>query len=525
MGGGQGEEPGDGLAIVFHLGPVAVGVEGLVGLEVEHTGADGDSVVVAFEMQAVDLARQPFSVEDGFERLLAQQFDISGGPFEQAVKSGVLQASCHEVGGGGVRLSEGRDFAGRKPFDLLEEGMDARAEVAGGGAFGAEEASGRRAGPAMGIRRGLRDQLRLGGSRGQGRKIERCRARWRGEIAFGRCETPLPPARRALLKYRLLRMGGGVRSQRVLDYGFQIEGAGFGDRFRGEQVQGAFGAGHGDVEEAQFRQGSALAIPGRLCGQDRIGFQHGFHGGRQDPIHGGHGFIARRLVDHQRRLAAALGGDADVSFQRRKQDDVVLQSLGFVHGQDFDAGTRAGRGQPERFRKRGEPEGGAAGLAVEIRRQGNPFAEPFLLIGGIRRKRQGGGEVGEPAGIALFADPAAMLRQIGRGQGHLRMQGRHFDMPAGQRVAGVLDQPRQGNDRGQQHVVQQGGVSGQIGTDSDPVEREMEFEGLLVRPRENADGGVREIGNFLLQAPDPFDGDLQRAGTFFFLLKGVSPVI
>ena len=465
-------------------------------------------------MEAVDLARQPFAAEDGFEGLLAQEFDGAGGALEEAVVSGDLQEAGDEAGGGGIGGGEGRDFAGGEPFDLLEEFVDAGAELAGLGAFGAEKPAALALAGGVFLRGDVRFHGGRGGGVGQGREGERRGGRGGRVGGFAVGAFLLPPIGIAELPDGVFRIGGRIGSEGVLEDGIETEGGGRGSGFDGDEVEGALGAGHGDVEEAEFLERLALAVFGELRGEDGFGTDDFRLGGGQDPVDGRIWVGDILLVDQQRALA--FGGDA-VYAQGGQDDEVVFEALGLVHGEDLDVGAALLRRDLLGLDEGDEPQRGAVRLAIEFGGNGRERAQAALFEG-RGGKIEFGGEAGGEAGIALFADEAAPAGEVGGRERDFCRERRHREMAAGEGVAGMLDEFGERQDGGDQGVVEQQGIAGPDRADAFFRQGVDQGEALVVAAREEGDGKAVEIGDGLVQFFDEIGRAGEGRGAFLVLL-------
>ena len=209
------------------------------------------------------------AAEDGFEGLFAQKLDVAAGFFEEAVDMGDVQKFRDEAVVPRVGVRAGRDFAGSEPFDLLAERVDASAEIAGFGAFGAKEPTGLAGAAGVFLRGDVRFQRARGARLGQRGESER-RARGGGGCFVAGCLPP--PIGRAGLPDGAFRIGISAGGEGVLQDVVEAQGAAVFRGRDGDEMEGALGAGHGDVEEAELFEGLALAIGVELRGEDGLGF-------------------------------------------------------------------------------------------------------------------------------------------------------------------------------------------------------------------------------------------------------------
>ena len=136
--------------------------------------------------------------------------------------------------------------------------MHARAEIAGFRAFGSECAAIRATG-AVFLRGHARVQRLFGG---RARQVAEAQRRARCDRRFFAGDIPFPPIDRTFFPDGLFGIGGGVGRESVLQDVVEAEGFRVFSGSDGDQMERALGAGHGDVEQAQFFEGFALAMGG-----------------------------------------------------------------------------------------------------------------------------------------------------------------------------------------------------------------------------------------------------------------------
>ena len=279
----------------------------------------------------------------------------------------------------------------------------------------------------------------------------------------------------------------------------------------GDQMERALGAGHGDVEQAQFFEGFALAVGGQLRGERRFGIDDVRFGRGQDPVHGRIGFAALPLADEERRLAH--GGDALVA-EGGENDDVELEPFGLVHGEDLDVGAGFLGGDFLGLHVGNELEGVAVGLAVEFGGDGDERAQAALFQG-RPGQIQRGGKPRDESGVALFADQAGLGGERGRRERDPARQRRHFDMAPGEFVAGMFRELGVGENGRDERVVEQRGIAGPDGADAAFRQGVEQGQAVGVAAREERDGTPVEIGDVLPEFGDEVGGAGDGRRAFF----------
>lgn len=141
-----------------------------------------------------------------------------------------------------------------------------------------------------------------GGRGGQGGGLQRRGGRG-GRGGFSGGSGLAPPVGVAGFPDGLFGVGRRAGGEGVLQDVIEAEGSGFFGGGGGDQVKGTAGAGHGDIQQAEFSEGLGAAVGGVLRGQRRFGFDDVCFGRGENPVHGGDGIATVLFADEQGGLA------------------------------------------------------------------------------------------------------------------------------------------------------------------------------------------------------------------------------
>lgn len=289
-----------------------------------------------------------------------------------------------------------------------------------------------------------------------------------------------------------------------------MSGDGFGfDAGAGlNEVEGALGAGHADVGDAEVAEVALLMVVVAEAGELGVGLHAVVFEGFEDPVDATVGLTAG--------CDAAFGGSGGAGSV--EDDGLVFESFGFVNGFDDDlsAGGFVGAAFAEEF-----VEAVEAAFVFEFIVAG-VFAELFeaLVVAGVVGGQEGAEGFGGPFGSAGVAVEVEALAELGGafGEGFARGVGvEPLEVPAGEGVAGVGGEAEELKEGGAGGVVA-GGADGGTGLNGEAGEFGAEVigkgGGVFVLSDEATDGEVIFAG---------VEGFEEVAGAFpFGLVLGVA---